>query len=201
MYSISGDIYVLKFRWSAYGGTDWTGSIYLSSTCRFHQTRHEIQVNCTEKWVQFFRSSKNETSGDLVPHEKGTNIWGHMYEASIFWYSMPTWDHWEFKLWIATWHDSQQMELVQRVKAKIPSCFRFTDHQEHLADWHAAIDLCQKSPAEDHPCNREQIGPTDDSARCRRLWKDPSCNFWIHPIHNSSDICWRRILYRATTCL
>jgi hypothetical protein len=31
-------------------------------TCRFHQTRHKIQVNCTEKWIQFFRSSENETS-------------------------------------------------------------------------------------------------------------------------------------------
>jgi hypothetical protein len=38
------------------------GNIYLSSTCRFHQTRHKIQVNCTEKWIQFFRSSENETS-------------------------------------------------------------------------------------------------------------------------------------------
>jgi hypothetical protein len=39
---------------------------------RFHKIRHKIKVNCTEKWIQFFRSSENETSRDLVPHEKGT---------------------------------------------------------------------------------------------------------------------------------
>jgi hypothetical protein len=43
-------------------------------------------------------------------------------KASIFWYSMLTWDHWELQLWIVTWHDSQEMEFVQRVKATIRSC-------------------------------------------------------------------------------
>jgi hypothetical protein len=123
MYSICRYISVLKFRWSAQGGTDWIGNIYQSSTCcRFHQIRHNIQVNCTEKWIQFFRSSENETSWDLVPHEKGTNIWGYMYKASIFWYSMLTWDHWEFQLWKVSWHDSQELDFVQRVKEKRPSC-------------------------------------------------------------------------------
>jgi hypothetical protein len=85
--------------------------------------RHKIQVNCNEKWIQFFRSSENETSWDLVPHEKGTmNIWGHMYKAFIFWYSMLTWDHWEFQLWKATEHDSQELDFVQGVKGKRPSC-------------------------------------------------------------------------------
>jgi hypothetical protein len=45
-----------------------------------------------------------------------------MYKASIFWYSMLTWDHWEFQLWNATWHDSQELDFVQGVKAKRPSC-------------------------------------------------------------------------------
>jgi hypothetical protein len=85
----------------------------------------KVQVNCTEKWIQCFRSSENETSWDLVPHEKGTSIWGYMYKASIFWYSMLTWDHWEFQLWIVIWHDSQEMEFVQRVKATIPSWWRY----------------------------------------------------------------------------
>jgi hypothetical protein len=45
-----------------------------------------------------------------------------MYKASIFWYSMRTWDHWEFQLWNATWHDFQELDFVQRVKAKRTSC-------------------------------------------------------------------------------
>jgi hypothetical protein len=45
-----------------------------------------------------------------------------MYKASIFWYSMLTWDwHWEFQLWKATWHDSQELDFVKRVQAKRPS--------------------------------------------------------------------------------
>jgi hypothetical protein len=35
---------------------------------------------------------------------------------------MLTWDHWEFQLWKATWHDSQELDFVQRVKEKRPSC-------------------------------------------------------------------------------
>jgi hypothetical protein len=50
-----------------------TKVFYILLSCRFHQIRHKIQVNCTEKWIQFFKSSENETSWDLVPREKGTN--------------------------------------------------------------------------------------------------------------------------------
>jgi hypothetical protein len=37
--------------------------------------------NCTEKWIQFFRSSENETSWDLVPHEIYEDI---MYKLLYF---------------------------------------------------------------------------------------------------------------------
>jgi hypothetical protein len=79
-----------------------------------------------------FSLSENETSWDLVPHEKGTNIWGHMYKASIFWYSMLTWDHWEFQLWIVTWHDSQELEIVQRVKVTIPFDANISKSHPHI---------------------------------------------------------------------
>jgi hypothetical protein len=39
-------------------------------------------------------------------HMKKVPIYEDMYKASIFLYSMLTWDHWEFQLWNETWHDS-----------------------------------------------------------------------------------------------
>jgi hypothetical protein len=53
-----------------------------------------------------------------------------MYKASIFWYSMLTGDHWEFQLWNATWHDSQELDIVQWVKEKtyIPQLSRGKCH-------------------------------------------------------------------------
>jgi hypothetical protein len=157
-HSICGYISVLKFRWSAYGETDWTGNIYLSSTFWFHQIRHKIQVNCTEKWIQFFRSSENEQ----------VEIWFHMKKVPIYedictrllyfdivcWpettgnsncEKMLTWDHWEFQLWKATWHDSQELDFVQREKENrfrcrarnclfkmlhefVPQCFLYLIH-------------------------------------------------------------------------
>jgi hypothetical protein len=76
-----------------------------------------------------------------------------MYKASIFWYSMLTWDHWEFQLWKATWHDSQELDFVQGVKEKRPSCqinrssFRFHYHitqQRPITKWTQLLEKSTK---------------------------------------------------------
>jgi hypothetical protein len=65
---------------------------------------------------------------------KQAEIWFHMkkvpiyedimYQASTFWYSKLTWDHWEFQLWKVTWHDSQELDFVKSPKhAKITKLF------------------------------------------------------------------------------